>query len=76
MEVREFIDPKAGIPVYSRGLGHRQLDAVLRNYKTRDVIDGKAIYVYGSFGRQKNAMCIKEKQFHFPGKQGLESYKI
>ena len=67
------IDPKQIIPVYSADLD-RQLDAVLRNYKTRDVIDGKAIYVWEYWTAEK--CYVYKKKSSSISETGLESYNV
>ncbi|MCD7994499.1 MAG: phage portal protein [Clostridia bacterium] len=67
------IDPKQIIPVYSADLD-RQLEAVLRNYKTRDAVDGKVIYVWEYWTAEK---ChVYRKKGSSISESGLEAYNI
>lgn len=67
------IDPKQIIPVYSADLD-RQLEAVLRNYKTRDAVDGKVIYVWEYWTAEK---ChVYRKKGSSISESGLEAYNM
>ena len=67
------IDPKQIIPVYSADLD-RQLEAVLRNYKTRDAVDGKVIYVWEYWTAEK---ChVYRKKGSSISELGLEAYNM
>ena len=67
------IDPKQIIPVYSADLD-RQLEAVLRNYKTRDTTDGKTIYVWEYWTREK--CYVYKKKGSSISESGLEPYNL
>lgn len=67
------IDPKQIIPVYSADLD-RRLEAVLRNYKTRDPADGKAIYVWEYWTPEK--CYVYKKKSSSISEAGLEPYNM
>lgn len=67
------IDPKQIIPVYTADLD-RQLDAVLRNYKTRDAMDGRTIYVWEYWSRDK--CYVYRKKNNTISETGLEPYNV
>lgn len=67
------IDPKQIIPVYSADLD-RRLEAVLRNYKTRDAADGKTIYVWEYWTAEK-CYTYKKKSSSI-SETGLEAYNV
>lgn len=67
------IDPKQIIPVYSADLD-RRLEAVLRNYKTRDPSDGITIYVW-EYWTQEKCYVYKKKNSSI-SEAGLEPYNI
>lgn len=67
------IDPKQIIPIYSADLD-RQLEAVLRNYKTRDSSDGKTIYVWEYWTEDK--CYVYKKKSGSISETGLEPYNL
>lgn len=67
------VDAKQIIPVYSSDL-NKNLDAVLRTYKTRDPADGKSIYVWEYWDGQK--CYVYKKKSCSISETGLEEYNL